>query len=65
MPCQVCNISAAGAGINYTLFFSETTTDQFTSTIDAVAGPGVTSTGLSVDDAFGLVAQAGVDIDIN
>ncbi len=55
----------AGAGINYTLFFSETTTDQFTSTIDAVAGPGVTSTGLSVDDAFGLVAQAGVDIDIN
>lgn len=55
----------AGAGINYTFFFSESTTSQFTQTIDAVAGPGVTSTGLDVDDEFGLVAQAGVDIDIN
>jgi outer membrane protein len=55
----------AGAGINYTMFFSESTTDQFTNTIDAVAGPGVTSTGLSVDDTFGIVYQAGVDIDIN
>jgi outer membrane protein len=55
----------AGAGIDYAMFFNESTTDQFTSTIDAVAGPGVTSTGLSVDDTFGLVAQVGVDIDIN
>lgn len=55
----------AGAGINYTMFFSESTTSEFTSTIDAVAGPGVTSTDLSVDDAFGLVAQVGVDIDIS
>lgn len=60
----------AGAGINYTMFFSEGTTSQFTSTIDAVAGsgvsnPAITSTALSVDDAFGLVAQVGVDIDIN
>lgn len=55
----------AGAGINYTFFFSESTTSEFTSTIDAVVVPGVTSTGLSVDDAFGLVAQVGVDIDIN
>jgi len=54
-----------GAGVNYTMFFSEGTTSQFTSTMDAVVGPGVTSTGLSVDDAFGLVAQAGVNIDIN
>lgn len=54
-----------GAGINYTMFFSEGTTSEFTNTMDAVVGPGVTSTGLSVDDSFGLVAQAGVDIDIN
>lgn len=54
-----------GAGLNYTFFFSESTTSEFTSTIDAVAGPGVTSTGLDVDDAFGIVAQAGVNIDIN
>ena len=44
----------AGAGINYTMFFSE-------STASSVLG----NTDLSVDDAFGLVAQAGVDIDIN
>ena len=55
----------AGAGLNYTMFFSESTTGQFTSTIDAVAGPGVTSTGLSVDDTLSLIAQVGVDIDIN
>ncbi len=54
-----------GAGINYTMFFSESTTSQFTSTIDAVAGPGVTSTGLSVDDTLSIVIQAGVDVDIN
>ncbi len=54
-----------GAGINYTMFFNESTTSQFTDTIDAVAGPGVTSTGLSVDDAFGVVVQAGLNIDIN
>lgn len=60
----------AGAGINYTMFFSESTTGQFTNTIDAVAGSGagnppVTSTGVSVDDTFAFVVQAGVDIDIN
>ena len=54
-----------GAGINYTMFFSESTSSQFTTTMDAVLGGGVTSTGVSVDDAFGLVAQAGIDIDIN
>lgn len=54
----------AGAGINYTMFFSESTTDQFTSTMNAVVG-GVTSTDVSVDNTFGWVVQAGVDIDIN
>lgn len=49
----------AGAGINYTLFFSEGTTDSLTS------GLGATSTSLDVDNAFGLVGQVGVDIDIS
>lgn len=55
----------AGAGLNYTMFFSESTTGQFTNTMDAVAGPGVNSTDVSVDDALSLIAQVGVDIDIN
>lgn len=43
----------AGAGINYTMFFSEDTHSD------------LGDTDMSVDDAFGLVAQVGVDIDIN
>jgi len=54
-----------GAGLNYTMFLSEKTTAQFTSTMDSVVGPGVTSTGVSVDDTLSIVIQAGVDIDIN
>lgn len=59
-----------GAGVNYTIFFNESTTSQFTATLDTVAGsgagnPAISSTGLSVDDSFGLVAQAGIDFDIN
>ncbi len=54
-----------GAGLNYTMFLSESTTGQFTSTMDTVVGPGVTSTGLSVDDTLSVVVQAGIDIDIN
>ena len=42
-----------GAGINYTIFFSEKTSG-------ALAG-----TSLSLDDSFGLAVQAGVDVDIN
>lgn len=48
-----------GAGINYTFFLNEETTP----TLDSVV-PGSTS-GLEVDDTFALVAQAGVDIDID
>ena len=49
----------AGAGINYTFFLSESTTNELTN------GLGATSTGLKVDDSFGFVLQAGVDFDIN
>ena len=54
-----------GAGLNYTFFFSEETTSDFTGTMDAVLGGGVTSTGVSVDDKLSIIVQAGVDIDIN
>ncbi|MEX2367697.1 MAG: OmpW family outer membrane protein, partial [Pseudohongiellaceae bacterium] len=40
-----------GAGINYTKFFSEKVTSTITS--------------ISLDDSWGLAAQAGVDVDIN
>ena len=54
-----------GAGINYTIFFDGSTTNEFTSTMDTVLGGGVTSTDVSVDDAIGILLQAGLDIDIN
>jgi outer membrane protein len=41
-----------GAGINYTTFFNEKTT-------------GSTVTSISLDDSWGLAAQAGFDMDIN
>jgi outer membrane protein len=49
----------AGAGINYTLVGEEETTDALTQAL------GATSTSLAVDNSFGFVGQAGVDIDIN
>ena len=48
----------AGLGINYTFFFSEETT----AALDGAVGA---PTDLDVDDTFALVAQAGVDIDID
>ena len=42
-----------GAGINYTIFFDESTTG-------ALAG-----TDISLDNSVGLTVQAGVDVDIN
>jgi outer membrane protein len=48
----------AGLGINYTLFYSSKTT----SALDTAMGA---STDISLDNSFGLAAQAGVDIDIN
>lgn len=49
----------AGAGINYTFFFNESTTDSLTS------GLGATTTSHKVDDTFSYLLQAGVDVDIN
>jgi outer membrane protein len=46
-----------GAGINYTLFYSE---DASTS-LEGAVGP----TRVSLSDSFGWAAQAGVDIDLS
>lgn len=60
-----------GAGLNYTLFFEEYTTDTLTGAIGAladIAAPGTapngvvaTSTSIELDDSVGLALQAGFD----
>jgi outer membrane protein len=47
----------AGIGVNYTLFYSE----KASSSLEGALG----STSVSLDNSFGLAAQAGVDVDIN
>ncbi|NKI35398.1 OmpW family protein [Wenzhouxiangella sp. XN79A] len=60
-----------GAGINYTLFFDEDTTqslqDGIVGTANGALGTSYSggATKLSIDDSFGLAFQAGVDIDLN
>lgn len=53
-----------GVGLNYTTFFSEDTTPEFTA-VAAVLAPGTTSTSLDLDDSFGLALQAGADYALN
>lgn len=57
-----------GAGINYTNFFEEKTTDTFTTVIDVVANANygtplgtVTGSKLELDDSIGLALEVGVD----
>jgi outer membrane protein len=51
-----------GAGVNYTNFFEEKTTQTLTNTYDAVAGnPGIDGTDIKLDDSFGLAAEIGLD----
>jgi len=49
----------AGAGISYTFFMNEKTTDALTN------GLGAGSSDLIVDDTFAFLVQAGVDVDIS
>lgn len=49
-----------GAGVNYTNFFEEKTTQTLTDTYATLA-PGVTSTDIELDDSFGLAAEIGLD----
>ncbi|GAB5489339.1 MAG: outer membrane beta-barrel protein [Parasphingorhabdus sp.] len=46
-----------GAGVNYTIFYSEDASDALTNAV----GP----TTVSMDDSFGIAVQAGVDIDLS
>lgn len=46
-----------GAGINYTIFFSE----DASSALEGAVGP----TSVSLDDSFGYALQAGVDIEVS
>ncbi len=48
-----------GAGVNYTIFYSEKTTPTLTAAL------GAASTGLSLKSSFGYAVQAGVDVDLN
>lgn len=50
-----------GLGINYTTFFEEKTSDTLTGAVDAALGGGVASTGLRLDDSFGVAAEFGMD----
>ncbi|MBW7471632.1 OmpW/AlkL family protein [Marinobacter sp. F4218] len=57
-----------GAGVNYTNFFEEKTTQTLTDTVDAVAqatlgtpAGTVDRTDLTLDDSFGLAAEVGLD----
>lgn len=52
-----------GLGVNYTTFFSEDVDPALGGVLGDLLG--VTSAKLSLDDSFGLAAQAGVDIPIN
>lgn len=46
-----------GAGLNYTLFYSEDASDDLESAIG--------NTKVEMDDSFGYAVQAGVDVDLN
>lgn len=46
-----------GAGVNYTLFYSEDASSDLENAIG--------STGVELDDSFGFALQAGVDFDLN
>lgn len=51
-----------GVGVNYTIFFDEDTTKDLDGVLNGTIG--ATKVDLSLDDSFGLAAQAGVDIPI-
>lgn len=50
-----------GLGINYTVFFEEKTTDTLTGAVSDALGGGVASTGLRLENSFGVAAEVGMD----
>ncbi|GAA3972801.1 OmpW/AlkL family protein [Allohahella marinimesophila] len=69
MPSEAKLQPYVGAGLNYTIFFKEDTTQTLTNSVGAlaslpnnpVAGVQATSTDLELEDSIGLAAQAGLD----
>lgn len=51
-----------GAGLNYTIFFSEDTTAEADATLATL---GLTGGSVDIDDSIGLALQAGIDIPLN
>jgi len=51
-----------GAGLNYTIFFSEVITSEADA---ALTGLGLTGADVSLDDSFGYALQAGFDFHLN
>lgn len=54
-----------GVGLNYTVFFDENTDGQLVGLLGDLTDGAVNDADLSLDDSFGLAAQAGVDIPID
>jgi outer membrane protein len=54
-----------GAGLNYTIFFDESTDGQLVDLLGSLTEGAVNDADLSLDDSFGLAARAGVDIPID
>jgi outer membrane protein len=54
-----------GAGVNYTIFFDESTDGQLVGLLGDLTDGAVNDADLNLDDSFGLAAQAGVDIPID
>lgn len=50
-----------GAGLNYTMFFSEDVDDELNATLASVLGVPSVDADLKLDDSVGLALEAGVD----
>lgn len=54
-----------GLGVNYTKFFENDTTDEFTSTLNGVINTSYTDTSIDLDDSTGVGAEVGADWILN
>lgn len=54
-----------GAGINYTMFFSEDVDDELNDTLASVLGVSSVDADLKLDDSWGLALEAGIDYQFN
>jgi len=54
-----------GIGLNYTVFFSEETTDELNAALTDVLGAAITESDLKLDNSLGLAFQLGCDYQID